>query len=170
MTSGQNISHYRTAKLSVHVWNHDLIWWQNKIDTQKHFHKTTITISWTLSKTKIPILKRRTTKKTPSHYCLSLQRSHMFSGPMDSPQRCQWYFIIPLCKYSAPLASCGIFFQRTQNSPYCLFGVHYLSKISSFILPSTLPCNNPSRYIKSLKYRHDSHQFYISESQEWGRS
>ena len=33
MTSGQNISHYRTAKLSVHVWNHDLIWWQNKIDT-----------------------------------------------------------------------------------------------------------------------------------------
>ena len=34
MTSGQNISHYTTAKLSVHVWNHDLIWWQNKIDTQ----------------------------------------------------------------------------------------------------------------------------------------
>ena len=55
MTSGQNISHYTTAKLSVNVWNHDLIWWQNKIDTQKHFHKTTITSSWTLSKTKIPI-------------------------------------------------------------------------------------------------------------------
>ena len=55
MTSGQNISHYTTAKLWVHVWNHDLIWWQNKIDTQKHFHKTTITSSWTLSKTKIPI-------------------------------------------------------------------------------------------------------------------
>ena len=55
MTSGQNISHYATAKLSVHVWNHDLIWWQNRIDTQKHFHKTTITSSWTLSKTKIPI-------------------------------------------------------------------------------------------------------------------
>ena len=55
MTSGQNISHYTTAKLSVHVWNHDLIWWQNKIDTQKHFRKTTITSSWTLSKTKIPI-------------------------------------------------------------------------------------------------------------------
>ena len=55
MTSGNNISHYTTAKLSVHVWNHDLIWWQNKIDTQKHFHKTTITSSWTLSKTKIPI-------------------------------------------------------------------------------------------------------------------
>ena len=55
MTSGQNISHYTTAKLSVHVWNHDLIWWQYKIDTQKHFHKTTITSSWTLSKTKIPI-------------------------------------------------------------------------------------------------------------------
>ena len=55
MTSGQNISHYTTAELSVHVWNHDLIWWQNKIDTQKHFHKTTITSSWTLSKTKIPI-------------------------------------------------------------------------------------------------------------------
>ena len=55
MTSGQNISHYMTAKLSVCVWNHDLIWWQNKIDTQKHFRKTTITSSWTLSKTKIPI-------------------------------------------------------------------------------------------------------------------
>ena len=34
MTSGKNISHYTTAKVSVHVWNHDLIWWQNKIDTQ----------------------------------------------------------------------------------------------------------------------------------------
>ena len=56
MTSGQNISHYTTAKLSVHVWNHDLIWWQNNIDTQKHFHKTTITSSWTLSKTKIPMM------------------------------------------------------------------------------------------------------------------
>ena len=55
MTSGQNISHYTTAKRSVHVWNHDLIWWQNKIDTQKHFRETTITSSWTLSKTKIPI-------------------------------------------------------------------------------------------------------------------
>ena len=55
MRSGQNISHYTTSKLSVHVWNHDLIWWQNKIDTQKHFHKTTITSSWTPSKTKIPI-------------------------------------------------------------------------------------------------------------------
>ena len=55
MTSGQNISHYTTAKLSVNVWNHDLIWWQNKIDTQKHFHKTKITSSWTLSDTKIPI-------------------------------------------------------------------------------------------------------------------
>ena len=55
MTSGQNISHYTTAKLSVHVWNHDLIWWQNKFDTPKHFHETTIPRSWTLSKTKIPI-------------------------------------------------------------------------------------------------------------------
>ena len=55
MTSGQNISHFTTAKLSLNVWNHDLIWWQNKIDTQKHFHKTTITSSWTISKTKIPI-------------------------------------------------------------------------------------------------------------------
>ena len=55
MTSGQNISHYTTVKLSIHVWNHDLILWQNKIDTQKHFHKTAITSSWTLSKTKIPI-------------------------------------------------------------------------------------------------------------------
>ena len=55
MTSGQNISHYTTAELSVHVWNHDMIWWKNKIDTQKHLRKTTITSSWTLSKTKIPI-------------------------------------------------------------------------------------------------------------------
>ena len=55
LTSGPKIYHYTTAKLSVHVCNHDLIWWQNKIDTQKHFHKTTITSSWTLSKTKIPI-------------------------------------------------------------------------------------------------------------------
>ena len=55
MTSGQNMSHYTTAKLSVHVWNHALIWWQNKIDTQKHFRETTTTSSWTLSKTKIPI-------------------------------------------------------------------------------------------------------------------
>ena len=45
MTSGQNISHYATAKLSVHVWNDDLIWWQNKSDPQKHFRKTTITNS-----------------------------------------------------------------------------------------------------------------------------
>ena len=37
MRSGQNISHYTTAKPSVHVWNYDLIWWQNKIDTQKTF-------------------------------------------------------------------------------------------------------------------------------------
>ena len=35
MKSVQSISHYTTAKLSVHVWNHDLIWWQNKIDTQQ---------------------------------------------------------------------------------------------------------------------------------------
>ena len=55
MTSSKNISHYTTAKLSVHVWNHDLIWWQNKMDAQKHFHKTTITRSWALSKMKIPI-------------------------------------------------------------------------------------------------------------------
>ena len=26
MISGQNTSHYTTAQLSVHVWNHDLIW------------------------------------------------------------------------------------------------------------------------------------------------
>ena len=55
MTSGQNISHFTTAKLSVHVWNHDLIWWQNKIDPQKHFRKTTIRSSWPLSIMKIPI-------------------------------------------------------------------------------------------------------------------
>ena len=46
MGPGRNISHYTTAKLlSVHVWNHDLIWWQNKIDTQKQIHKNTITSS-----------------------------------------------------------------------------------------------------------------------------
>ena len=37
MRWGQNVSHYTTAKPSVHVWNHDLIWWQDKIDTQKTF-------------------------------------------------------------------------------------------------------------------------------------
>ena len=37
MRWGQNISHYTIAKPSVHVWNHDLIWWQNKIVTQKTF-------------------------------------------------------------------------------------------------------------------------------------
>ena len=37
MRWGQNISHYMTAKPSVHVWNPDLIWWQNKIVTQKTF-------------------------------------------------------------------------------------------------------------------------------------
>ena len=55
MTPGQNMSPYTTAKLSINVWNHDVIWWQNKNDTQRHFHKTTITSSWTLSKRKIPI-------------------------------------------------------------------------------------------------------------------
>ena len=55
MTSGKNILLYTTAKLSVPVWNHDLIWWRNKIDTQNHFRKTTITSFWTLSKTKISI-------------------------------------------------------------------------------------------------------------------
>ena len=34
MTSGQNISHYTTAKLSVHVWNHD---WSD--DKTKLIHK-----------------------------------------------------------------------------------------------------------------------------------
>ena len=54
---GQNISHYTTAKLSAQVWMHDLIWWQKKDRyTKKHFHKITITSSWTLSKTKIPII------------------------------------------------------------------------------------------------------------------
>ena len=49
------ISHYTTAKLSDHIWNRDLIWWQNKIDAQNFFHKTMITSPWTLGKTKIPI-------------------------------------------------------------------------------------------------------------------
>ena len=44
MRSGHSISHYTTAKLSVHVWNNDLIW-QNKIDRQKHFHKNKIASS-----------------------------------------------------------------------------------------------------------------------------
>ena len=103
--------------------------------------------------------KRRTTKKIPSHYWLSVQRSLIFSDPMDSPQRCQWYFIIPSCKYSALLKSYGIFLQRTQSSPCCLFGVHNLSEISSFVLPGYIR----PRYIKSLKYRHNPHKFYISE-------
>ena len=72
MTSGQNISHNTTAKLSVHVWNHDLFWWQNKIDTQKDFCKTTIMSSWTLSKTKISI--RIVKAQMPSN---PNQKSHM---------------------------------------------------------------------------------------------
>ena len=34
MRSGNDISHCTTSKLLVHVWNHDLIWWQNETDTQ----------------------------------------------------------------------------------------------------------------------------------------
>ena len=37
MRTRQNISNYTWVNLSVHVWNHDLIWWQNKIDTLKTF-------------------------------------------------------------------------------------------------------------------------------------
>ena len=78
MTSGQNISHYTTAKLSVHVWNHDLIGWQNKIDTQKHFHKTTTMSSWTLSKTKIPItIVKAQMPSNPN------QKSHMQDNKMS---------------------------------------------------------------------------------------
>ena len=55
MRSGQNISHYTTAKPLVHVWNHDLIWWQNKIDTQKTFPQDYDYELLNLSKTKIPI-------------------------------------------------------------------------------------------------------------------
>ena len=55
MRWGQNISHYTTAKPSVHVWNHDLIWWQKKIDTQKTFPQDYDYELWNLSKTKIPI-------------------------------------------------------------------------------------------------------------------
>ena len=55
MRSGQNISDYTTAKPPVHVWNHDLIWWQNKIDTQKTFPQDYDYELLNLSKTKIPI-------------------------------------------------------------------------------------------------------------------
>ena len=51
----QNISHYTTAKPSVHVWNHDLIWWQNKIDTQKTFPQDYDNELYNLSTTKIRI-------------------------------------------------------------------------------------------------------------------
>ena len=44
MRSSHNISNYTTAKLSVHVENNDLIW-QNKIGTQKDFHKNMIASS-----------------------------------------------------------------------------------------------------------------------------
>ena len=37
MRSGQNKSHYTTAKLSVHVWNHDLIWWTKQNWNTKTF-------------------------------------------------------------------------------------------------------------------------------------
>ena len=51
----QNISHYTTAKPSVHVWNHDLVWWQNKIYIQKTFLQDYDYELKNLSKTKIPI-------------------------------------------------------------------------------------------------------------------
>ena len=50
--SGQNMSHHMTAKPSVLVWNHDLIWWQNKIDTQKTFPEDYDYELLNLSKTK----------------------------------------------------------------------------------------------------------------------
>ena len=43
MRSSHNISNYTTAKLSVHVWNNDLIW-QNKIGTQKDILKNRIAL------------------------------------------------------------------------------------------------------------------------------
>ena len=52
MRSGQNISHYTTAKQPVPVWNHDLIWWQNKIDTFPQDYDYELL---NLSKMKIPI-------------------------------------------------------------------------------------------------------------------
>ena len=55
MRSGHNISHYTTAKPSGHVWNHDLIWWKNKIDTHKTFPQDYDYELLNLNKTKIPI-------------------------------------------------------------------------------------------------------------------
>ena len=54
MRWGQNISHYTTAKPLVHVWNLNLIWWQNKIDTQKTFPQDSGYKLLNLSKMKIP--------------------------------------------------------------------------------------------------------------------
>ena len=51
----QKISHNTTAKLLVHVWNHDLICWQNKIETQKTFPQDYDYELYNLSITKIPI-------------------------------------------------------------------------------------------------------------------
>ena len=56
MRWGQNISHYTTAKPSVHVWNHDLIWWQNKIETHFFFTRLRLRALKLKSKTKIPII------------------------------------------------------------------------------------------------------------------
>ena len=49
------MSHYTTVKPSVHVKNHYLIWWQNRIDTQKTFPQDYDYELLNLSKTKIPI-------------------------------------------------------------------------------------------------------------------
>ena len=97
MTSGQNISHYTTAKLSVHVWNHDLIWWQNKIDTQKHFRKTTISSSWTLSKTIIPITivkaqmpsNQNQKSRTQDNECVKCFHVMIFPVPMHTNRDCE---------------------------------------------------------------------------------
>ena len=55
MRSGQHIPHYTTAKPSVHVWNHDLIWWQNQNLYTKTFPQDYDYELLNLSKTKIAI-------------------------------------------------------------------------------------------------------------------
>ena len=103
MRSGHNISHYTTAKLLVHVWNHDLIWWQNKIDTQKHFHKNTISSFETLSKTKIPI---------------TMVKAQTLSKPFQKSRTAGWWHPWGLW------LQCD--FQMLSNMPHCFEGVRIM--------------------------------------------
>ena len=105
-----------SSKLSVHVWNHDLIWWQNKIGTQKHFHKTrhktTITSSWTLSKTKFHItIVKAQMPSNPNQKSRMRDKKHKFSNALEITLSIldTQYMLIRLCYQM------GLFLQLTRS-------------------------------------------------------